>query len=70
MKHSKEDLDKMIQNQENYKFLGQIYYNKHDSRLIVPKKFKWLGWTLNFANKLAYLLLILTGISIYLLYKF
>ena len=26
------------------------YYNKFDPRVIVPKRWRWMGWTLNFAH--------------------
>lgn len=29
---------------------GIFYYNKEDKRLLPPKKYKWMGWTTNFAN--------------------
>jgi hypothetical protein len=35
-----------------------IYVCKSDPRLIVPKKKKWGGWTINFAHPSAWLLLI------------
>ncbi|KNB41908.1 hypothetical protein JH06_4576 [Blastocystis sp. subtype 4] len=28
-----------------------FYYDPNDSRVFVPKRCKWLGWTLNFGNK-------------------
>ena len=27
-----------------------VYYCKADPRVIVPKRIKWLGWTVNFAH--------------------
>jgi uncharacterized membrane protein len=33
----------------NWKW-GIFYVNRNDSRLIVPKRIKSLGWTLNFAH--------------------
>ena len=36
-------------NPENW-FLGIFYYNKNDHRLFPPKRFKYFGWTVNFAN--------------------
>jgi hypothetical protein len=27
-----------------------VYYCKADPRVIVPRRFKWMGWTLNFAR--------------------
>jgi uncharacterized membrane protein len=34
---------------ENWKW-GIFYVNRRDNRLIVPKRTKNLGWTLNFAH--------------------
>jgi len=33
----------------NWKW-GFCYYNKSDPRVIVPKRWRWTGWTLNFAH--------------------
>jgi hypothetical protein len=33
--------------------LGCVYFCRQDPRLIVPKRIKGLGWTLNFARPLA-----------------
>lgn len=44
-------------NPENY-FWGIFYYNSNDNRLFVPKRLPILGWTLNFAKPLAYLILV------------
>lgn len=38
--------------------LGIFYFNKKDKRLFLPKRIKFLGWTLNFANPYSYLFLI------------
>ncbi|QEM13154.1 MULTISPECIES: DUF5808 domain-containing protein [Mucilaginibacter] len=40
----------------NYKY-GVFYYNKDDNRIIVPKRIKYLGWTLNFARPVSYLIM-------------
>lgn len=34
----------------NHWKLGIFYYNKDDKRLFPPKRNKFLGWTVNFAN--------------------
>jgi uncharacterized membrane protein len=34
----------------NYWKWGVFYFNPNDSRIIVPKRIEWLGWTLNFAQ--------------------
>jgi len=46
---SKETLDKWHKDPNNWKF-GGIYYNKEDKRIFPPKRVKWMGWTVNFAN--------------------
>ncbi len=48
-KPSKETLNDWQSDPSNWKF-GLIYFNKNDKRVIVPKKMRILGWTLNFAN--------------------
>jgi len=40
----------------NYKY-GVFYYNKNDRRVLVPKRIKYLGWTLNFARPVSYLIM-------------
>ena len=45
---------------EKYWKWNFIYYNPEDTRLFVPKRISWLGWTLNFANPFAYLVLALS----------
>lgn len=46
------------ENPENWK-LGILYYNKKDHRLFPPKRWKNLGWTINFANPYSILVFIL-----------
>ena len=29
---------------------GTFYYNKNDQRIFPPKRNKYMGWTINFAN--------------------
>lgn len=36
-------------NPSNWRFYG-IYYNKLDDRWFVPKRIKWMGWTINVAK--------------------
>jgi uncharacterized membrane protein len=50
--------DRMIDDPMNYKW-GIFYFNRKDSRIVVPKRFKWMGWTMNFGNIYTYLFLIL-----------
>lgn len=55
-KLEKEILNKMSQDPNNWKWM--FYFNRKDSRLIVPKFIPAMGWTLNFASPYSYLFLI------------
>lgn len=55
------DFDRHVDNPDNYKWTI-FYYNPEDSRIIVPKRTRWMGWTLNFGRTNTYL--ILAGIII------
>ncbi|KAK8824547.1 hypothetical protein AV274_1530 [Blastocystis sp. ATCC 50177/Nand II] len=37
-------------NPDNYVWY-LFYYNPNDERAIVPKRCKWLGWTINFGSR-------------------
>jgi uncharacterized membrane protein len=57
-------MDQMVDNENNYKW-GIFYFNRLDSRTIVPKRNKYFGWTLNFARPQSYLfLLFLVAIAV------
>ncbi len=45
-------------NPDNWKF-NFIYYNLLDKRIFPPKRFKGMGWTINFANPNSTLVFIL-----------
>ncbi len=62
------EMDPEVDNPENYKFTI-FYFNPKDKRVIVPKRNRLLGWTLNFGIINTYLLLV-SIILILLLYKF
>ena len=49
-------LDSMSKNPNNWK--GVFYFNRNDPRLIVPKLYPALGWTLNFASSYPYITII------------
>jgi uncharacterized membrane protein len=53
----KEEQDRMRRDPDNYKW-GIFYFNPDDSRLFLPKRNPFLGYTLNFANSYSYLILI------------
>lgn len=60
--------DRKINDPTNYKW-GIIYFNRNDRRIMVPKRSKSMGWTLNFANFYSYILLILIFVLIATLKK-
>jgi len=45
---TKEELEKLWADKDNWLW-GAIYHCKNDPRLVVPKRVKWTGWTMNFA---------------------
>ena len=51
----KDIMNTMSKDPGNWK--GLIYFNRKDPRLLVPKLYPSLGWTLNFANPNAYIAL-------------
>ena len=53
-----------IDDMENYKW-NTFYYNPKDSRIIVSKRARLLGWTLNFARKESYLVVFILLAAIY-----
>lgn len=55
-----------VDNIVNYK-MGILYWNTKDSRLLVPKRERALGYTLNFAHKLNLLIILL--LAAYFAYK-
>ena len=61
MDEDKETLDAWHDNPSNWKW-GVFYFNKEDKRLFPPKRMKYAGWTVNFANP--YSILSLLGLVI------
>lgn len=53
----KHELDEMRNNPDNYKW-GFFYYNRKDYRVFVPKRYKGMGWTLNFAKPYSYAIIL------------
>ncbi len=45
-----------MKNNQDY-WYGILYCNPNDSRVIVPKRFRGLGWTLNFGNPYSYIVI-------------
>lgn len=63
MKPSKELKEIWRQDPDNWKF-GLFYFNRQDKRILPPKRNKYLGWTINFANPKSYIAFILLVITI------
>jgi uncharacterized membrane protein len=56
----------MQKDPNNYKW-GIIYFNRKDSRIFLPKRNKWMGWTMNFANPYSYLIILaIIGLAIFI----
>lgn len=49
--------NRMIDDPTNYRW-GIFYFNPNDKRIILPKRVRMMGWTLNFANIYSYLLIL------------
>lgn len=59
---NKNELEKHWEDSSNWKSwrgVARFYYSVDDTRVIVPKPRKWMGWTINFAHQLAYRILAL-----------
>lgn len=54
------------QDPANWK-LGIFYYNKADGRMLIPKRIKAMGWTLNFAHWQTWIILAMLMIIIVVL---
>jgi len=37
--------------------MGGFYFNTKDSRIILPKRNQWMGYTLNFVSPYSYLII-------------
>ncbi|MFN3998976.1 DUF5808 domain-containing protein [Algoriphagus sp.] len=68
-KTKKEQQVEWHQDPDNWK-LGIFYFNKKDKRILPPKRNKLMGWTVNFANPVSVLVLIVLLVLIFLLPKF
>jgi uncharacterized membrane protein len=51
------NMDNMRSNPENYKW-GVFYFNRKDSRVVLPRRNRMMGWTMNFASPYTYLIII------------
>jgi uncharacterized membrane protein len=55
--YEQQELDRMRNDPGNYKW-GIFYFNPQDSRILVPRRIHWMGWTLNFASPYSYLIIL------------
>jgi hypothetical protein len=54
---TREEIENCWKDPHNWKW--RVYYCKADPRAIVPRRFKWMGWTVNFARPSAIPVLLL-----------
>jgi len=69
-KPSKETKENWLRDDKYWKS-GIFYYNPEDKRILPPKRIPWMGWTVNFANPVSIITLViitvtLIGISYYI----
>jgi len=55
-KFNPDNLTRVEKDPAHYKW-GLFYFNPDDTRIIVPKRAQWMGWTLNFANLWSYVII-------------
>ncbi len=55
-KKKRRNTDLLDKDAKNWK--GAFYYNPADSRIFVPKKYRYSGYTLNFGNLFTYLIIL------------
>jgi len=55
-RYNPSDFGQKEKNPEHYKW-GIFYFNPDDTRIILPKRNQWMGWTLNFANLWSYVII-------------
>ena len=48
-KPNNDTLEKWHKDPNNWKWVI-FYFNKEDDRILIPKRIKWMGWTVNYAN--------------------
>jgi uncharacterized membrane protein len=49
-------MNEPLNNPDKYKW-GFLYFDPKDSRVFVPKSVNWMGYTINFGNPIAYMVL-------------
>jgi protein-S-isoprenylcysteine O-methyltransferase Ste14 len=58
-----DQLDELWARPTSWKW-GGVYCCKDDPRAIVPKRIKWMGWTINFAHWYAWVALVLLPLAL------
>jgi uncharacterized membrane protein len=69
VKPTKETLENWHKDPNNWK-LGWVYYNKDDKRIFPPKRNKYMGWTVNFANPISIIAIIALVVMISLVSRY
>lgn len=70
-KPTKEDIEAMWRDSNNWKWAHIVYACRDDPRVCVPKWVRWTGWTVNFAHPYVYpflFFIIIIGVGPPLLY--
>ncbi len=63
---SKELQEKWHKDPKNW-IWGIFYFNKDDNRIFPPKRFKYFGWTVNFANTTSIVVLVALVLTLILI---
>jgi hypothetical protein len=50
---SREELERLWRDPKHWRGIG-FYHCPADPRVVVPKRIRWAGWTINFAHPLAW----------------
>ena len=69
VKPTKETLENWHKDPNNWKW-GIFYFNKDDKRIFPPKRNKYLGWTVNFANPISIIALVVLTVAIILISRY
>jgi uncharacterized membrane protein len=68
-KPTKEMLENWHNDPNNWKW-GWIYYNKADKRIFPPKRNKYMGWTVNVANPISILAIVVLFVVVSVLSRY
>lgn len=68
-KPTKETLEKWHKDPKNWRW-GIFYFNKDDKRIFPPKRIKQLGWTINYANPMSILAIVVVIAVIFIVVSY